>query len=367
MASGNLEKTAIPPLAILDLEGRADAQLEPKLSSAQLKQMFEDMVRVREFDTRAIGLQRQGRMGTYAPSTGQEAVQIGSAAALTAGDWVAPSFREQGVLLSRGVKPTTMFLFFMGTEEGNRLPRKLRSLPYCVPCASQVLHAVGIAMAAKFKKDPAAVTAYFGDGATSEGDFHEGLNFAGVYQTPNVFICQNNQWAISTPRAIQTRSETLAEKALAYGFSGRQVDGNDVLAVYRATSEAAKRAREGGGPTLIECLTYRLGVHTTSDDPSRYRDEAEVQAWRAKDPLDRFEKYLLHKGVLVAGDRERLAAEIGERLKAAAEEAEEICRNLSPDEMFTYMYADIPEFLKLQREDVLAQTVSLEPGGRAHG
>ncbi|MCC6274095.1 MAG: pyruvate dehydrogenase (acetyl-transferring) E1 component subunit alpha, partial [Deltaproteobacteria bacterium] len=228
-------------------------------------------------------------------------------------------------------------------------------------------HAVGIAMAAKFKKDPVAVAAYFGDGATSEGDFHEGLNFAGVYQTPNVFICQNNQWAISTPRAIQTRSETLAQKALAYGFSGLQVDGNDILAVYRATSEAAKRAREGGGPTLIECLTYRLGVHTTSDDPSRYRNEAEVQAWRAKDPLDRFEKYLLNKGILLAGERERLVTEIGERLKAAAEEAEEICRNLSPDEMFTYMYADIPEFLKLQREDVLAQTVSLEPGGRAHG
>ncbi|KAB2838464.1 pyruvate dehydrogenase (acetyl-transferring) E1 component subunit alpha, partial [bacterium] len=155
--------------------------------------------------------------------------------------------------------------------------------------------------------------------------------------------------------------------ALAYGFSGLQVDGNDVLAVYRATAEAAVRARAGGGPTLIECLTYRLGVHTTSDDPSRYRDEAEVRAWQAKDPLDRFEKYLLNKGILVAGDRARLVAELGERLKAAAEEAEEICRNLSPDEMFTYIYADIPEFLKPQREDVLAQTVSLEPGGRAHG
>lgn len=367
MTSGNLEKSAVSPLSILDPEGRADPQLEPNLAPAQLKKMFEELLRVREFDARAVGLQRQGRMGTYAPSTGQEAVQIGSAAALTAGDWVAPSFREQGVLLSRGVKPTTMFLFFMGAEEGNRLPRKLRSLPYCVPCATQVLHAVGIAMAAKFKKDPVAVAAYFGDGATSEGDFHEGLNFAGVYQTPNVFICQNNQWAISTPRAIQTRSETLAQKALAYGFSGLQVDGNDVLAVYRATAEAAVRARAGGGPTLIECLTYRLGVHTTSDDPSRYRDEAEVRAWQAKDPLDRFEKYLLNKGILVAGDRARLVAELGERLKAAAEEAEEICRNLSPDEMFTYIYADIPEFLKPQREDVLAQTVSLEPGGRAHG
>lgn len=353
--------------SILDPEGRVDPQREPALSPALLKKLFEDMLLIREFDARAIGMQRQGRMGTYAPTTGQEAVQIGSAAALEAGDWVAPSFREMGVLLHRGVKPSTMFLYFLGSEEGNRLPRKLRSLPYCVPCATQVLHAVGIAMAAKYKKDPIAVATYFGDGATSEGDFHEGLNFAGVYQTPNLFICQNNQWAISTPRAMQTRSETIAQKALAYGFSGVQVDGNDVLAVYHATSEAAKRAREGGGPTLIECLTYRLGVHTTSDDPSRYRDESEVKAWQAKDPIDRFEKYLIAKGLLATGDRARLETELGERLKAAAEEAEAICRNLSPDEMFTYMYADIPECLKAQREDVLAQTVSLEPSGRAHG
>ncbi|MFO1463759.1 MAG: pyruvate dehydrogenase (acetyl-transferring) E1 component subunit alpha [bacterium] len=354
-------------LSILDPQGNADPALDPGLPAAKLKKIFEDMLLVREFDTRAIAMQRQGRLGTYAPSTGQEAVTVASAAALEARDWVFPSFREQGVLLSRGVKATTMFLFFMGTEEGNRLPRKLRTLPYCVPCATQILHAVGVGMAAKLKKDPVAVATYFGDGATSEGDFHEGLNFAGVYQSPNLFICQNNQWAISTPRSAQTRSETIAQKAQAYGFQGLQVDGNDALAVYRGVSELADRARSGGGPALLECLTYRLGVHTTSDDPSRYREEAEVEAWRGKDPIDRLEKYLLAKGLIGAEDRERITAEHGERLKAAANEAEEICRNLSPDEMFTYMYARLPEFLKPQREEVLAQSIALDPGGRAHG
>ncbi len=367
MARRTLGNTELASLSILDLEGNAEPSLEPALPAAKLRKIFEDMLLTREFDARAIAMQRQGRMGTYAPSTGQEAVTVASAAALTAADWVAPSFREQGVLLSRGVKPSTMFLFFMGTEEGNRLPRKLRSLPYCVPCATQILHAVGIGMAAKLKKDSVVVAAYFGDGATSEGDFHEALNFAGVYQTPNLFICQNNEWAISTPRAIQTHSETLAQKAVAYGFSGMQVDGNDALAVYRAVNERGERARGGGGPALLECLTYRMGIHTTSDDPTRYRDDSELELWKKRDPIDRFEKYLLKKSLIGPGEREQMVAEIGERLKAAAAEAEEICRNLSPDEMFTYMYANLPEFLKPQREEVLAQSIALEPEGRAHG
>jgi len=243
----------------------------------------------------------------------------------------------------------------------------LRALPYCVPCATQILHAVGIGMAAKLKKDPVAVAAFFGDGATSEGDFHEAMNFAAVYQSPNVFLCQNNQWAISTPRSAQTRSETLAQKAIAYGFSGLQIDGNDVLAVYSAVDTAARRAREGGGPSLLECMTYRLGVHTTSDDPNRYRPAAEVEDWRRKDPIDRFEKYLLAKGLIQPEDRPRLTAEIGEKLKVAATDAEEICRNLTPDEMFTYMYADIPDFLRPQREEVLAQSIAFDANGRAHG
>ncbi len=358
----------VDSLAILDTDGKADPKLEPAIGPSQLKKMFEDMLVTREFDKRCIGLQRTGRMGTFAPSTGQEAVQIGTAAALQKTDWAAPSFREQGVYLARGIKPTTLFLFFMGTEEGNRLPRRLRTLPYCVPCATQVLHAVGIGMAAKLKGDHAGVVAYFGDGATSEGDFHEGLNFAGVYQTPNVFVCQNNQWAISTPRDAQSRTATLAQKAIAYGIDGLQLDGNDILAVYRATSEALDKARQFAGPTMLECMTFRMGVHTTADDPSRYREEKILEPWNAKDPIARFEKYLLAKGILQPQDREAMTQRISEKLKADALEAEKICQSLTPDEMFTYMYSEMPEILRGQMENAL----SFHPMGkadqhRAHG
>lgn len=354
-------------LSILAEDGSVDEALLPALSAAQLKKMFEDMVMLRLFDERGIAMQRQGRIGTFAPSFGQEAVQIGAAAALKPTDWAAPSFREQGVYLARGIKPSTLFLFFMGTEEGNRWPRKFHMLPYCIPCATQILHAVGIGMAAKIKKDPVGVMAFFGDGATSEGDFHEGLNFAGVYQTPNVFLCQNNEWAISTPRARQTRTQTLAEKAIAYGIPGMQVDGNDILAVYAAADEALQRGRSWQGPTFLECLTYRMGVHTTADDPSRYREDAEVLAWKPKDPLDRFERYLLKTGVLQKGEREAVTAALSERLKREAAEAEEICRNLSPDEMFTYLYAEMPEFLREQMTAHFKEAKEGPTDGIAHG
>ncbi len=329
--------------------------------------MFEKMLLVREFDGRGTSLQRQGRMGTFAPSSGQEGAQIGSALALHKDDWAVPSFREQGVYLSRGIKPSTLFLFFMGSEEGNRLPRKFHTLPYCIPCATQVLHAVGIGMAARIKNDPVAVITYFGDGATSEGDFHEGLNFAGVYQTPTVFFCQNNQWAISTPRQAQTASATLAQKAIAYGFPGMVIDGNDILAVYAATREALERARSRQGPTLLECQTYRIGVHTTADDPLRYRPSEELSHWQSKDPIDRLERFLTGSGVLQGSDRKNMTEAIQERLKAELAEAEEICRSLTPDEMFTYLYAQMPPVLRGQMEEALAERTEGEKAGTAHG
>jgi len=361
-----VDRFEISSLSILGADGSLDASLEPALSSSQLKKIFEGMIRMREFDQRGIAMQRQGRMGTYAPALGQEAVHLGTAAALQSGDWAVPSFREQGVLLARGVRATTMFLFFMGSEEGNRYPRSLHTLPYSIPCASQLLHAVGIGMAAQYKKDPTAILTYFGDGATSEGDFHEAMNFAAVYKSPVVFVCQNNQWAISTPRAMQSHSQTLAQKAVAYGFEGLQADGNDVLAVYSATEAALRKARACEGPTMLEFLTYRMGVHTTADDPNRYRDEKDLEIWAKKDPIARFEKYLLNKGVLKPGDREAIAAEISEQLKRAAEEAEEICQSLSPDEMFTYMYREMPATLKTERAELLANLSSTELGDKAH-
>lgn len=360
MAKETLKQFSIARLSILSETGELDHSLEPKIIPQKLKRMFEEMLRMREFDNRSIAMQRQGRMGTYASALGQEAIHIGSAAALKTEDWMVPSFREQGVYLSRGISPKTLFLFFMGTEEGNRLPPNARSLPNSVPCATQVLHAVGLAMAVKMKKESGAVITYFGDGATSEGDLHEAMNFAALAQTPLVFFCQNNQYAISTPIQLQTHSSTLAQRALGYDMPGLVVDGNDVLAVYRATEEAMERARTGQGPSFLEAITYRMEAHTSSDDPKRYREEAEIAAWRLKDPVDRFEKYLLEKSILQEGEKERMQHRIAEEMKQQASEAEAICERLSPDEMFSYLFKNMPETLKEQRSDMLHHTQPVE-------
>jgi pyruvate dehydrogenase E1 component alpha subunit len=227
-------------------------------------------------------------------------------------------------------------------------------MPISIPVGSQILHAVGIAWAMKYRgKDDVAVT-FFGDGATSQGDFHEGLNFAGVFQLPVVFICQNNQWAISIPRSKQTRSPTLAQKASAYGIPGIQVDGNDILAVYAAAREAVDRARSGGGATLIECVTYRMAMHTTADDPKRYRSDAEVEAWRRKDPISRFQSYLGAKGLLGEAAVQEEEAAIAAEIQAAVERAEEEMKSLGdPLRMFEHAYAEMPAYLAEQRADFI--------------
>jgi len=365
MAKKTIKQNSITRLSILNHKGEVDQALEPQLAPQKLKKMFEDMLRMREFDARAIAMQRQGRMGTYAATTGQEATNIGSASALRTQDWAVPSFREQGVYLSRGIPARTLFLFYMGTEEGNRIPKSTHTLPFCIPCASQVLHAVGIGMAANIKKEDCGVVTYFGDGATSEGDLHEAMNFASVFQTPVVFLCQNNQWAISTPLSQQSHSATLAQRALAYDMPGVQVDGNDVLAVYQATHNALNQARGGGGPSFLECINYRICAHTTSDDPSRYRSEEEVKSWQKRDPLNRFEKYLLNKRVLQEGDKERMQKRIAEEMKNQAAEAETIIQRLSPDEIFSYLFQNMPEVLKGAREELL-RSVHLEEEGVLH-
>ena len=259
---------------------------------------FDKALLSRRFDEYQLRWQKQGRIGTFAPAKGQEASQISSIAAVEDDDWMVPSFRETSVALWRGTPMTGLLLYNAGYNEGGQIPEGQRDLPISIPVASQMNEAVGIAYAMKMQKKDRLVVSYFGDGATSEGDFHEALNFAQVFQTPNIFICQNNQWAISVPREQQTASKTLAQKALAYGMPGIQVDGNDPLAVYAATREAAERARKGNGPTLIECITYRLSVHTTADDPGKYRDEEEEEQWRAWDPIPRFQHYLKSRKIL---------------------------------------------------------------------
>src|SRR5216110_2875674 len=288
-------------LSILDSDGNLDAALEPRLSPAELKSLYRAMLLGRRFDERMVRLQRQGRIGTFAPIKGQEASQLGSVAVLRPTDWMVPSFRETAAMLWRGWPIEKLLMTFAGQIEGCQPAPEQHDLPITIPVGTQLPHAVGLAYAAQYRGDDVVVMAYFGDGATSEGDFHEALNFAGVWHVPVVFVCQNNQWAISVPLKKQTNSKTIAQKALAYGVPGLQVDGNDVLAVYAASQEAVARAREGDGPTLIECVTYRLGVHTTADDPTKYRTAEEVAEWERKDPLTRFTAYLKKKRLLEEG------------------------------------------------------------------
>jgi pyruvate dehydrogenase E1 component alpha subunit len=334
-------------LSILDSDGALDAALEPEISREDLRRLYRGMLLGRRLDERMLRLQRQGRIGTFAPIKGQEASQMGSVFTLRRTDWMVPSFRETAAMLWRGWPIEKILLLFAGYLEGSQPAPDQRDLPVTIPVATQLPHAVGLAYAAQYRGDDAVVMAYCGDGATSEGDFHEALNFAGVWHVPVVFVVQNNQWAISVPLKKQTHSRTLAQKALAYGFPGIQVDGNDVLAVYTASREAVDRARAGGGPTLVECVTYRLGVHTTADDPTRYRSAEEVEAWERKDPLSRFRAYLEKKNLLESNLEEQVDEEIARGVQAF-----EATPPADPLAMFDHAYAEMPPHLRTQRAEL---------------
>ena len=340
-------------LSILNEKGQLDKKLEPDFGEDVLLKLHRAMLLARKFDERMLNLQRQGRIGTFAPIKGQEAAQLGTIAHLRPSDWMVPAFRETAAELWRGRTLESIIIYNNGFGEGVDIPEDRNDLPISVPVGSQVIHAVGLGWAAKYRqKDDVAMT-YFGDGATSEGDFHEGLNFAAVFQAPVIFVCQNNHWAISVPLAKQTRSKTLAQKALAYGLPGIQVDGNDILAVYAAAQEAVQRARTGGGPTLIECVTYRLAMHTTADDPTRYRSDEEVEKWSQRDPLPRFQKYLLDKGLLSEEKLIEVESEIMEEIQTAVDGAEKQMEALGdPIDMFAHAYAEMPPYLKEQKADL---------------
>lgn len=338
-------------LSILAADGSIDEALMPPLTEGDIRRMYELMVLTRTFDQRAISLQREGRLGTYPPSLGQEAAQVGSAFAFQPDDWLFPSFRELGVHLTLGYPIHQIFQYWSGDERGQQTPPGLNIFPVCVSVGSHIPHAVGAAMAARYRHDPVAAAAWFGDGATSKGDFHEGFNMAGVFRLPVVFICQNNQWAISVPLSGQTAAATLAQKAAAYGFEGVQVDGNDVFAVYRATRDALEKARSGGGPTFIECLTYRVADHTTSDDAGRYRSAAEVALWSARDPLLRLERYMEHRGLwseaYATAARQQATATID-----AAVATMEAAEAPNPDDMFAHTLSLPGQRLAGQRKGV---------------
>ncbi len=340
----------IESLSILKEDGSVDRSLLPSLPKETILRAYEVMLFTRRLDEQALRYQRQGRIGTFAPSIGQEAAQVGSAIALTEEDWFVPSFRELGAALIRGLSVKNYLTALMGFEDFNVELKGTHNLPTAVPVATQCAYAAGIAWGLKLDQKLSAVIVYFGDGATSEGNFHEALNFCGVLKLPCIFLCQNNQWAISTPRKKQTASETLAQKALAYGVAGIQVDGNDFFAVYQATDEALKRAKKGEGATLIEALTYRLSAHTTADDPTVYRSKSEEEEWRKCDPLVRFRKYLESEQLWDGEKEEKLENEIKEKIKAGYEAAENF-RNSNPDPLafFDYVYDVIPPYLKLQK------------------
>jgi pyruvate dehydrogenase E1 component alpha subunit len=342
-------------LTVLDEEGDLDADLEPDIDDDLLLEMHRVMLLSRRFDDRRLQWQRSGRIGTFAPVKGQEAAQIGPVAALHDDDWFVPSFRETAAATWRGAPLTSFILFDAGFNEGAAVEEGSRDLPIAIPVASQIPHAVGLAYALQQADKDEVAMCFFGDGATSEGDFHEALNFAGVFELPVVFVCQNNRWAISLPREEQTASTSLAQKAFAYGFPGLQVDGNDMLASYSAAGEALQRARAGEGPMMLEMSTYRLSVHTTADDPSKYRSEEEEDAWKERDPLPRFQKYLTEKGLLDDERIEDMESQIDEQITRVWEDAEDQMETLEKDHgsIFEHVYADMPRELERQRDSVV--------------
>lgn len=359
-------------LQILNENAECDLKLKPKISDEILKEMYRFLILTRAFDDKALKLQRQGRLGTYAPMKGQEACQIGSAFALEKDDWIFPAFRENGVYMIKGVPPEMLYSYWRGDERGMQIPKNINILPVSITVGAHLPHAAGAAMAFNYLKQKNVAAVYFGDGATSEGDFHEALNFAAVFKSPCIFICQNNQWAISVPVKEQTASQTIAQKAIAYGMKGIQVDGNDVFAVYKATKEAADRARKGEGPTLIECFTYRIADHTTSDDAKRYRNEDEIRMWEKRDPILRFEKYLVEEGVINPVLIGKVKAEAEQQIERAVKTSES-SKPQSPTDMFDYLYENTTEDLKEQREQsarenkIISKTTSGENSAKNAG
>jgi len=334
---------------ILRPDGTVQPGLKSPIDDKETLTLYQKMVFVRLADQRGLLLQRQGRFGTYAPIWGQEACQIGSAYVLQKGDWVFPAFREIAATLMMGVPLKDFMLYWMGNEMGSRAPKGINMMPVSVPVGSHIPHAVGAAWAAKLRGDKIVTVAYFGDGATSKGDFHEAMNFAGVFKTPTLFFCQNNQFAISVPRSRQTASATIAQKAIAYGFGGIQVDGNDLFAVITATREAVDKARSGGGPTLIEGVTFRFGPHTTADDPTKYRTDQEIERWKPLDPMIRLRFYLKAKGLWTEEVETQMTEDAQKGIDQAVKDAEAVSAP-EIEEIFEYVFSEMTPPLKEQLE-----------------
>ena len=322
-----------------------------RLTDELVREFYYHMVRIRTFDRKAISLQRQGRLGTYAPFEGQEAAQAGSALALGNEDWVFPTYRDHGATLTFGANMARTFLYWNGRVEGCVPEEGKRIFPPAVPIATQLPHAAGAALAEKRKGTKNAAIAYFGDGATSEGDFHEGMNMASVFKVPAVFFNQNNGFAISVPIDKQMNSETVAQKSVAYGIPGVRVDGNDIFAVYFQTKEALERARNGEGPTLIEAVTWRYGAHTTADDPTKYRNQSKSDEIRqTRDPLMRLERYMKNEGIWDEGWTTQIQNQITEEVEQAIREVESYPKP-KVDDLFDYVFETPTWTIAKQKEE----------------
>jgi pyruvate dehydrogenase E1 component alpha subunit len=354
----------IENIQILDENGNFDEKLgKGLLSDAEVKSLYELMIVSREFDDVAFKLQRSGRLGTFPQNRGQEAAALGAAKALKRGhDWIVPYYRENPGAFLHGLPMHYIYLHWMGDERGNQIPvdKGITMTPLSIAIGTQTLHAAGMAWAFKIRKEPKVVTCFMGDGATSTGDWHEGMNFGAVMQLPCIYYVINNNFAISVPCCNQTHTQTFAQKAFAYGMPGVQVDGNDIFAVYKAHKEAVERARSGGGPTLIEAVTYRLADHTTADDARRYRDAKEYELALKRDPLVRTRKFLEARSLW----NDDLQKQQESKAKTLVQEVAQIAMNIEPPkvtDMFDYVFEKLPAELAKQRETMRTESLGQDP------
>jgi 2-oxoisovalerate dehydrogenase E1 component alpha subunit len=344
------------PYRILGTEAAA------KADPALLRRLYAELVRGRRYNAQATALTKQGRLAVYPSSTGQEACEVAAALALQEHDWLFPSYRDTLAAVARGLDPVQALTLLRGDWHTGYDPHEHRVAPLCTPLATQLPHAVGLAHAARLKGDDVVALAMVGDGGSSEGDFHEALNFAAVWQAPVVFLVQNNGFAISVPLAKQTAAPSLAHKAVGYGMPGRLVDGNDAAAVHEVVSDAVRRAREGGGPTLIEAITYRIDAHTNADDATRYRGDTEVEAWRAHDPIALLEHELTERG-LIDEDGVRAARDAAEAMAADLRERMNQDPVLDPMDLFAHVYAEPTPQLREQQAQLQAELHAEQEGG----
>jgi len=336
-------------IEIVDPEGRCSEKDLPAIGEKELAGLMEQMLRMRLADQKALNLQRQGRIGTYGSVKGQEACQAGLAANLRSSDWLVPSFREHAIMVAMGIPLHKVWQLWKGDERGNLIPEGINCLPPAIPVASQLLHAAGIGMALNWQGKDEIAVGFAGDGASSQGDFHEALNFAGVFGARTLFFIQNNGWAISVPFKKQTAAGSIAQKALAYGIEGLQVDGNDILAVWQASKEAVEHVRRGKGPFLLECVTYRMENHTTADDHTKYRTKEEVESWEKKDPVERMRRFLSSRGLWDETRESSVKAQITEWITSEVAALESI-EPPGVAEMFDNVYSERPWHLTEELE-----------------